>query len=69
MRDRLLTVPEVAQCLALKEATIRRMILSRKIDVVRPNARAVRVPESVVDRIIAQGLRPAVKASPADRNK
>ena len=67
MRERLLTVREVAQCLSLKEATIRRWILARKIDVVRPNARAVRVPESAVDKIISRGLRPAVNARPADQ--
>jgi excisionase family DNA binding protein len=60
MVERLLTVPEAAASLALKPSTIRRWILTRKIDVVRPGARAVRVPEAVVAKIIKQGYRPAI---------
>lgn len=58
--EKLLTVTEVAGRLGLKEATIRRMILQRRIDTVRPSARAVRVPESAVQKILDQGYRPAV---------
>ena len=58
--EKLLTVPQVAEQLGLKEATIRRMILHRRIETVRPSLRAVRIPESAVKRIIEQGFRPAV---------
>jgi excisionase family DNA binding protein len=58
--ERLLTVPVVAERLGLKESTIRRMILERRIDVVRPSTRAVRIPESAVDRIVQQGYRRAL---------
>lgn len=58
--EKLLTVPQVAEQLGLKEATIRRMILQRRIETVRPSVRAVRVPESAVRRIIEQGFRPAI---------
>ena len=58
--ERLLTVGECAVRLGLKPATIRRMILQRRIETVRPSVRAVRVPESAVRRIIEQGFRPAV---------
>lgn len=58
--EKLLTVPQVAEQLGLKEATIRRMILQRRIETVRPSVRAVRVPESAVRRIIQQGFRPAL---------
>lgn len=58
--EKLLTVPQVAEQLGLKEATIRRMILQRRIETVRPSVRAVRVPESAVRRIIEKGFRPAV---------
>ena len=59
--EKLLTVTEVAERLGLKEATIRRMILRRGIDTVRPSVRAVRVPESAVRRIWEHGYRPAVQ--------
>jgi excisionase family DNA binding protein len=62
MSDVLLTVQEAANRLALKPATIRRWILTRRIDVVRPGARAVRVPASAVQKIIDQGFRPALDA-------
>lgn len=60
MIEKLLTVHEAADRLSLKPATIRRWILTRKIDVVRPGARAVRVPESAIAAIIERGFRPAV---------
>ena len=60
IRVRLLTVPEVADALRLKQSTIRKMILHRRIDVVRPSLRAVRVPESAVQKIIEQGYRKAI---------
>jgi len=61
MNERLLTVGEAASRLALKPSTIRRWILERKIDVVRPNSRAVRIPEETLMRIVKKGFRPAVK--------
>ena len=61
MNERLLTVGEAASRLALKPSTIRRWILTRRIDVVRPNSRAVRIPEEAILRIVKEGFRPAVK--------
>ena len=58
---RLLTVVEVAELLGLKPSTIRKMILERRIDVVRPTPRAVRIPEGVVERIIAKGYQKAIE--------
>ena len=46
LSEKLLTVPQVAEQLGLKEATIRRMILQRRVETVRPSVRAVRIPES-----------------------
>ncbi|MCH8040311.1 MAG: helix-turn-helix domain-containing protein [Nitrospinae bacterium] len=62
MKDfgRLLTVPQTAEALGLRESTIRRMILEKRIDTVRPSTRAVRIPESAVTRILERGFRPAV---------
>ena len=62
MKDaRLLTIPEVAIRLGLKPSTIRKMVLNRTIDVIRPSVRAVRIPESAVTRILERGFRPAVE--------
>ena len=58
-KDNLLTVPEIAQRLAVKESTIRAWLLSRRLCKVRVGRRAVRIPASEVDRIIAEGLIPA----------
>jgi len=58
--ERLLTVAETAERLGLKEATIRRMILQRRIDTVRPSVRAVRVPEGAIKKILEGGYRPAL---------
>ena len=59
-QSRLLTIPEVADRLGLKPSTIRKMVLERRIDVIRPSVRAVRIPESAVTRILERGFRPAV---------
>ena len=57
---KLLTCEEAATALGLRVSTIRRMILERRIDTVRPSARAVRIPESAIQRILAHGFRPSV---------
>lgn len=59
MHSKLLRCNEAADALALKPATIRRWILSRKIAVVRISPRAVRIPASEVERIIKAGTLPA----------
>jgi excisionase family DNA binding protein len=58
-KGNLLTVPETAQRLAVKESTIRAWLLTRRLCKVRVGRRAVRVPASEVDRLIAEGLVPA----------
>lgn len=59
---RLLTIPEAAQCLALKEATIRRRILEKRIGYVKLG-RSVRIPVEVVERLCKEGYVPAIKHS------
>ena len=54
--DQLLSVMDAAQRLGLKESTIRRRILERKLAYVK-NGRAVRVPVEVVEHLIAEGWR------------
>ena len=58
--ERLLTVMEAADKLGLKASTVRRMVLERRIDTIRPSRRAVRIPESAVRAILKQGYRPAL---------
>ena len=50
----LLTVFQAADALALKPATIRKMILQRRISVVRIG-RSVRIKEADVERIVRDG--------------
>jgi excisionase family DNA binding protein len=57
--ERLLTVAEAARRLGLKECTIRRRILERRIAYVK-NGRAVRIPVEVVEDVISQGWREAI---------
>ena len=55
----LLKASEAAERLGLKEATIRRRILERKISYVKIG-RAVRIPVEVVEGLIAAGYRPPI---------
>ena len=56
----LLTVAQVADRLGLKEATIRRRILERRLPYVKLG-RAVRIPVEVIDALIASSYRPAIE--------
>ena len=59
-QERLLNITEAALRLGLKPSTVRRMVLERRIDTMRPSVRAVRIPESAIIRILTRGFRPAV---------
>ena len=54
MASKLLTITEAAVRLRLREATIRRWVFLRKMNYVKAGS-AVRIPESEVERIIAEG--------------
>ncbi len=59
MSKKLLTPDEAATMAGVKESTIRRWILERKyIDVVKLG-KSVRIPIESVERLIADGFRPA----------
>ena len=59
---RLLRVDEAAQMLGIKESTIRRMILERRIAYVKIG-RSVRIPENTLVKMISDGtIRPIVRA-------
>jgi excisionase family DNA binding protein len=51
-------VEEAAALLALRPSTIRKLILERRITVCRPTRRAVRIPQSEIDRILRDGMTP-----------
>ena len=55
---RLLKVPEAAEMLALSPKTVWQWIGERRIGVVRLG-RAVRVPQSEIDRLMEDGTTPA----------
>ncbi len=55
----LLTVAQTAARLGLKEATIRRRILERKIPYVKLG-RAVRIPVEAIESLVAAGYRPVI---------
>jgi excisionase family DNA binding protein len=57
--QKLLTAAQVAERLSIKESTIRAWLLGRRLARVRVGRRAVRIPASEVERIIAEGTIPA----------
>jgi excisionase family DNA binding protein len=56
----LLSVPEFAERLNVKPATVRRWLLLRKITSVKIG-RSIRIFSSEADRLIAEGIRPAIE--------
>jgi excisionase family DNA binding protein len=59
VHQKLLRVAEVADILSVKESTVRAWLLARTVAKVRVGRRAVRVPVSEVERLIAEGSIPA----------
>lgn len=57
--SRLLRIAAAAQRLEMKEAGVRGWILRRKIAVVKLSPRAIRIPESEIERIIRERTIPA----------
>jgi excisionase family DNA binding protein len=57
--SRLLRVPEFAERLGIKSSTARAWLLARRISKARVGRRAIRIPESEVERIISEGFIPA----------
>lgn len=55
MNDKLMTVPEVAEYLGLKESTIYNMISQGRLEVVKLGRRMVRVKRSYLEAITAAG--------------
>jgi excisionase family DNA binding protein len=56
--SKLFKVPEAAEVLALSQKTVWQWIAMRRIGVIRLG-RAVRIPESEIDRLISEGATPA----------
>ena len=53
------TVPEVACRFKVKESTVRKWILERRIDYIKFR-RSVRIPKEAVEKMMAAGFRPAI---------
>ncbi len=53
----LLSVKEAATRLGMSPWTLRQWISRKKIDYIRVGERAVRIPEGVIEKIVADGLR------------
>lgn len=62
------TVREAAKHLGLRESTIRKWILLRRIGVVRLG-RAVRLRMADLDKLLREGYRPAVKEGKTNLTK
>src|SRR5688572_12110925 len=56
----MLTVPEFAEQLGLKEATVRAWILRRRISYCKINGKSVRIPRSELDRLTTENFVPAL---------
>ena len=57
VREALHTIREAAARLTLKESTLRKWVLTRRIGVIRLGG-AVRIPESAIAELLAHGTRP-----------
>jgi excisionase family DNA binding protein len=60
-RDRLLDVGEAAEMLSVKRATLYQWAHQRRIPVVKLMGRALRFRESDLQKLIADGIRPALQ--------
>ena len=61
MKEQLLTVTEAAERLALRPATVRKMLYERRLPRVRVGRRAVRIRESDIEALIRLGFEPAYR--------
>jgi excisionase family DNA binding protein len=57
--ERLLTVREFARALGLRDSTGRAWVLRRKVAYVKVGARAIRIPQSEIQRFLNAGFVPA----------
>jgi excisionase family DNA binding protein len=58
---KLLNIPQFAELLGVTQSCIRKMVLEQRISVVKVG-RLVRIPATEIDRIVAEGTRPARRA-------
>lgn len=59
MSEKLMNVRDAAKALSIRESTVRAWLLARRIGHVRVGRRAIRIPESEIQRLIAEGTVPA----------
>lgn len=54
LKEELLTVPEFSEALKVKECTVRKWLLLRKIRSFRVSGKAVRIPASELARLLSE---------------
>lgn len=65
-KRKLLRISEVAERLAIKESTVRKMVFERRLPVVRIG-RTVTIPEEHIEKLIREGYRPALELNPTKK--
>jgi excisionase family DNA binding protein len=58
--ERLLTIEQATQILGIKPVTLRSWIAKRMVGITRLGKRAVRIPESEIQKLIDRGRIPAI---------
>ena len=64
--DKLMSIPEFAQCLGVSNSCIRRWVLERRVGFVKIG-RLVRIPATEYERIVAEGTRVARHAGEEEK--
>jgi excisionase family DNA binding protein len=66
--NRLFKIEDFAAALDVKPSCIKRWILERRIASVKVGRRLVRIPAGEIDRIVRDGLRPAMQSRRTNTN-
>lgn len=60
--DELLSIPEFAEHLRVTVSCVRRMVWEKRVTIVKVG-RLVRIPHSELERLVAEGTRPATSVN------
>lgn len=59
-KTKLLRIPQVAERLAVKESTVRKMVFERRLPIVKIG-RVVAIPEDCIEKMIRDGYQAALR--------